>query len=239
LLALCCAIESWFHEVGEKHFKDIKESKQEARFQELGLRSMRFVESMLQDPRFSGILDIIKKFKKGTIGSGHVEIPEYKKQKPQDKNSIAVNGGNRNGNDGGHGSDRTAAKSEHKKQTPLSVMGPNGRKRTVVQGNSLGMQFAYEQFPNPNKVYEFDDKCGILTFNIRNILWSQCEDSDNKLMKFQEFVAIQVLTLLTIPEEWRAGAEKGYDSLIRVYVYSLLHADKLAGRLPGRSASKK
>ena len=71
LVGFCISIEKWYEEIGKAHFQTAKEEKQNDRYQRLGLRSMRVIESLLNQPQFDILKDVLQKFKVGSIGPGH------------------------------------------------------------------------------------------------------------------------------------------------------------------------
>ncbi|MCX6746264.1 MAG: ATP-binding protein, partial [Candidatus Parcubacteria bacterium] len=73
LVGLCISIEEWYEKIGKAHFQTAKEEKQNDRYQRLGLRSMGVIESILNQPQFDILKDILQKFKVGSIGPGHAE----------------------------------------------------------------------------------------------------------------------------------------------------------------------
>lgn len=241
LLGLCYAIEKWHSDVGSKYYREVGRAKQDERYQELGLRSLRVLEGLLSDQKFAGLRGVLSTFRKGTVGAGHSEVVGYKVQAQQGQNALSTRGPKEKSQQGENPGEKTQpARSSEINHTPFSALGPLGKPRTVVRSNSLGIQFAHVHMENyPNKIYELDTVNGILYFNIGCILWSQVEENDRHLMKFQEYIALQALTLQTIPEDLRETIEVGYEELIRPFVYTLIHGDRLAGRQPGKKPAPK
>lgn len=238
LFGLCATIESWFEKTGRAHMEKAKEEMQDSRYQQLGLRSMRVIESLLERPEFAHLKEIVDSFSVGTIGSHHVR-PHERILGQQDLPSVSVHGGEGvvRGNGSG-GSIGEEPEKEHKKHIPLTVSGPKGRQRMLVKGNSLGLQFSYEEMEGSEKLWDLDDRCGILRFNTRHPLWAQCEVDDKALMKFQEHVALTALALQAAPDSWREQGRRIFDDLAPPIVFWLLEGDGIAGRKAGHGLVK-
>ncbi len=204
LLGFCEGIDEWFRQHGKRYYDDAQEQQEDQRYQDLGLRSMKNIESLLRDPMFADVLDVVGKFKRGSIGDGHQAPAGASVLGKQKEKSIAI-GGNPNGHEGSDTKERQPAEnlSNHH---PYTVAGPSGRHRTVVKSDSLGLQFSHTAMEGSDKLFVLDTLNGILHFNIRHPIWVAC-DRDGKgnreIMQLQEFVTIQALLLETRPDEWR------------------------------------
>lgn len=229
LLDLCIAIEEWMEKYGSKYMEDIKEDQQAERLQDLGLRSMRVLEQMLRDPSMEHLLSVIKSFKLGHIGIGHTVPPKSK--------VVGVTGPGLS-LDGQPGIPRSPSdeprevspkppKDEHPKHTPLVVDGPRGPIRKVVKSSSLGLEFVHDAMEGSRDLWRLDKERGILIFNIRHPLWMMCDVRDSTLMKLQECVAIEALTLESMPEDSRPAQRQILDHLNNVLAPWILHGDKI------------
>ena len=177
LLGFCEAIEEWFEKEGGKHLENIQEQREDQRLQELGLQSLENLRLLLHTPRYSNLLDVISKFKRGTIGDDHVLPTDEKVLGKQKEKSLAVNGANGAGHEGSR--EKTEPENERENHHPFTVEGPRGRRRTVVKSDSLGLQFSHTAMEGSDKLYEFDVRNGIIHFNIRHPVWVAC-DRDGK-----------------------------------------------------------
>lgn len=234
----CSAIEKWFQQRGSEHFKEAQEQKQEERYQSLGVRSMSFLSELIKSPAGSALLSAIQSFKKGSIGEGHVEH----KGKVSPVTSLAAQGLNKGtgaGSGGGGGEERTPPESEKTSHHPLTAAGPKGSRRVVVRNNSLGLMLMHEAMAGSDKLWVLDEETGTLRINVLHPLWRQLEDhGDKSLMRFQEYIMIQALQLHSAPNEWSEYARLVLDDMNSAYVFMLIHADALTGRLPGGKAKK-
>lgn len=227
-VGMCIAIEGWFDKVGSSCMEDARNSRQEQRFQDLGLRSMKVLEHLLNDPAHATLREVISSFKRGTIGEGHTEL-RGSVVGTQDEPSVSVEG--RMGPNHVNGRDRSddsngAAKKE-RPHTPLTVVGPRGRKRQIVKNSSFGLQFAHEAMGGSPELWKLDTNEGVLTFNIRHPLWVACEERDSTLMRLQECVAIQALVLETMQESTRMSQRHVLDEFSQAIVPWLINGDKV------------
>lgn len=242
LVGLCATLERWYRGYGKFHLERAEETKRDERYQQLGIRSLGVIKALLNQPSFSHILDFFRSLKQGTVGEGHAKIPKDKVLGEQETTSLA--------NQGGAGKTRRSkpkdnditicsfdGQEEREDHLPLTVTGPHGRKRKVVRSNSLGLQIEYSAMEGSDKLWEFDRIHGILTFNVRHPLWEQCESDDKTLMRFQEYVAVQVLVLETMPEAWREAQRAFANDLAAPFAFMLKHADVIAGRKFGRPSA--
>lgn len=238
LAGLCIAIDEWYRTIGANHIEKMKEEAQDDRYQKLGVRSMRVVEGLLEQPEFNYLKDVVKSFSIGTIGARHTR-PENKILGTQSEHSISAtkpNNGNGNNSTGSGASEGGKdPQSEHPGHTPYTVSGPKGRQRTMVRSNSQGLQFLYEEMEGSNRLWDLDSNAGILRYNTRHPLWAKCESDERALMRFQEHIAITALTLQTVPEEWKERHRQMTDDAMPSFAFCLLRGDELAGRRgPGR-----
>ncbi|HUC01366.1 MAG TPA: ATP-binding protein [Candidatus Paceibacterota bacterium] len=242
LMGLCIAIDEWYRKIGASHIAKVKEEAQDDRYQQLGMRSMRVVEGLLEQPAFAYLKDVVKSFRIGTIGTRHTR-PDAKIIGTQSEPSISIDAAKSNGNGGGgNGGGGSDPKSEHPGHTPYTVSGPKGRQRMMVRGNSQGLQFLYEEMEGSDRLWDLDSNAGVLRYNTRHPLWAECESDERALMRFQEHIAITALTLETVPKEWKEQHRRMTDDAMPSIAFWLLKGDELAGRRAGRpkgSASAK
>ncbi|MGE5298108.1 MAG: ATP-binding protein [Acidobacteriaceae bacterium] len=234
LAGLCSTIEEWFKKHGQDHFKEAQEQRQEERYQMLGVRSMRVIEELLKHPTFEVLLKAIGSFRKGSIGEGHVE--HKGKESPITAISVTASAGQEAGGEG-DSEPRTKSEPEIEKigHHPLTVVGPRGSRRVVVKSNSLGLQLMHDAMQGSDCLWALDDETGLLKINVLHPLWRQCEEhSDKTLMRFQEYLMLQALELKAAPADWSSFARLVLDELNGPYVYMLINADVLAGRVPTR-----
>lgn len=238
LLDFCVNIIDWYKEEGSKHFLKIREEQQDDRYQRLGLRSMKVLEALVNSNQ--SLLELIKSARLGTIGTRHAN-PEAKRMGEQENKSVSVHGGS-----SGHGSGesssseqtRTEPTNEHPGHTPFVVSGPKGTRRTLVRGNSLGLQFVYTEMEGSSKLWEFEAQTGTLRFNTRHPLWAEAERDDITLMKFQEMIAINALAIETIAPHLRESVRQTVDESLTFFVFWLKKGDELSGRKHGSALAQ-
>ncbi len=237
-VGLCCAIEEWFDGFGSKYLDEARHSRQEQRFQELGLRSMKVLEHLFMDQAHAPLRDVIKSFGRGVAGNDHADAESTDGGSEQTTNS-----GNGEPGDGaktsGTGSPNRADSSHVKK--PQTGSGPKGSPRKVVKNASFGLQFAHEAMEGSPELWKLDADAGILTFNIRHPHWMACELRDSTLMKLQECVTMEALTLHMMPVAQRHHQRQAIDELNHSLVSWILNGDKVRsplGRKPADSSSE-
>jgi hypothetical protein len=221
---LCVTIEQWYREHGRAVINELKLSMAENRFQKLGLRSLRVLEKLFQGPKFASLLGVLKTFGRGNIGDGHVAKPGQF----QDETAIATIG--RHSGDETSESERKRGQShkEHEGHTPFTAIGPSGKRRKVVRSGSVGLAFMHEPMFGSPDLWKLDKIRGILIFNIRHPLWTECDErGDRAVMRLQEAVAIQALTLELMPEQGRPALRCMLDEFNGSFVPWLLDSDKL------------
>ncbi len=59
LLEFCAHIETWMEKEGVKYASEINQEKKDERYQALGIRSMRVIEDILADPKFSNLRELL------------------------------------------------------------------------------------------------------------------------------------------------------------------------------------
>ena len=232
LIGFCCAIDQWYREVGTAYFKQAVAARKEEKYQDLGLRSLKVVEALLNDPAGSPLRDLIDTFKKGTIGSGHVDMPGRMGDVPV----VSIHGGGEHApaEEDGHARHEVPT-TEHKAHHPLTVAGPKGSPRKIVRSNSLGLQLIDEALES-DRLFLLDPTEGVLTINVRHPEWVRCEEEGNEkiLGRFEEFLIVSALGMQTMPDEWRDIARLAFDVMVSAHVFLLLNSDVLAGRTPSR-----
>ncbi|MFA7201844.1 MAG: ATP-binding protein [Candidatus Paceibacterota bacterium] len=214
LVEFCEHIELWADKVGLSYAAEISESKKDERYQFLGVKSMRVIENLLNEPKFQKLFDIVKSGKFGTIGTNHFQEADTKvgeQNEPALSITTSIDITNNEGSKKKRGNKKPSKifptnippESDHPGHTPFTVLGPIGKKRVKVKGHSTGLQFSFEEMGGSSDLWIFDPKIGVLSFNIRHPLWEVAEKDDVLLMRFQESIALKVLNLETYPNEWR------------------------------------
>ncbi len=233
LLCFCVAIDEWYEKFGREHFEQTRTARNEQRYQNLGLRSMRVFEALIKSSTGEHIQKFIESFKMGSIGTGHVP----RKHEPGEQLGIAVVPVASAEKADNGGSDKGTPVNERKTHHPFVVQGPLGKKRKVVRSHSLGLSLAHEPLPG-DKLWEFDVITGTITLNIKHPLWVQCaERGDRMLLRFQEYLMVQALTVQVMPEDWRERVRSAADEATSLYAFTLIHGDSLTGIAPTASSN--
>jgi len=235
LLGLCLNLSAWYRTIGKPYVEEAEEAKQEKRYQELGARSMKAIENILRNPRFSHFIDAIKAFQIGTTGRGHANVPPAIVLTKQPEPSISPDG---TGEGNGKGGSRSSRPSENPDHIPATVLGPRGKTRTQVRGNSLGIQFSYDLMDRGTVLWELDAETGILHFNVRHPFWVMCDERDKVLMQLQEFIAVMALTLYSLPEQLRVAQREIFDRAIEAQAFLIAQGEVQAGKKPLRLLKK-
>jgi hypothetical protein len=240
-IGLCVVIENWFNTEGRKHLEEIKKSRKDQRYEDLGLKSLEVLKTLLKGAQFANLLGVLKSFTYGLVGTGHKE--------PKKKDIVEVQAQTSLSTDGNPGVPRKPdpdaeprerkgpPATEHPEKIHLTATGPRGQIRKVVKTSSFGLQFTYDdpELLESLDLWKLDCDRGILAFNTRHNLWEACEKKDATLMQFQEYVAIQALTLYSMPEAFRARQREVLDELIPSFVHWLLNANKARVKTPKAS----
>jgi len=224
---LCDAIKDWFSQCGRARFEELKEARKEQRYQQLGLCSINVLQQLLLQPENDYLRKVIESFNKGTIGDHHFDLPS---RSSQGHNSVSLQGTGRHvpcepgcGQKPGEKPD-----GEKKGHMPFTVAGTRGCQRRLVKKSSFGLQLLHEAMEGSPDLWKLNCGQGILSFNIRHPLWTVCDEkSDTILMKLQEFVVIQALTLHAMPENLRQQQRMILDELTKGFVSWLLMGDRV------------
>lgn len=240
LIGLCGAIGRWYEQTGKRHYEEAQEQRREERLQELGQRSIRVIESMLSDPIFETLKQVVAGFRFGTVTTEHV--PVGRRSGGQDVTAVRVYG-----EPGGEGGERDqkgpAGKhrpAELEGDIPYIVLGPKGQRRKVVRGNSTGLGLSHEEFVDPNKLWELDGRLGIVRINIKHPIVDRCERNGRfAVMRLQELVMVEALVLQTMPEAFREQQRLALEQIVEPLVFTFTTGDVVAGRKLGRKAKAK
>ncbi len=240
-VGFCATIEEWFLEHGKKHMKEVKEQRQGERIQDLSLKALKNVETLLMSDAFERLRkETIGSFKHGSVGAGHATPDDKKVVGAQDNPSISVSatGTTRNANGGG-GHDNAEPDAEKSEHTPFTVAGPKGQRRTVVKGSSRGLQFDHVAMQANGPAWVLEPKNGTIFFNVEHPEWIAASSAgDRELMQLQEVGAILALVHHTMPDEFKKVADLAYGDAIAPLSFLIRHSPSfnLKVRLKGNKA---
>jgi hypothetical protein len=230
-LDLCIAIDDWYEKFGKEYAERVKERRQDTRLQTLAIKSLRVIDELLKEEVHAPLRDVINTFKFGTVGNGHAPIPKKHLKGLQELTSLsATNGGacipREEGDDKPAERPPGSPEKEKDEHHPGTATGPRGIRRKIVKYGSLGLQFSREMLEGDPDLWKLDVEYGILTFNMRHPLWIKCVDNDSALMKLQECVALQALTIHMLPEHNRAVQRKAFDEYNHALISWILMSGK-------------
>lgn len=222
LIGFCISVDEWFEQFGQKFLDEAKRSRQEERFQELGLRSMKVLEQLLKGNE--ALLNIVRSFGHAVPGEG----PDKERKPERDRSQ----------------NPEPRQPSEQPEEGPprtkpdkpdLKVRGPCGRNQKLVSREGFGLRFSHEAMEGSPDLWKLDTSEGVLSFNIRHPLWIACDErSDVVLMKLQETVAIQALTLEIMPANLRHAQRQALDEFNVSFADWLIKGDRARGSAPGK-----
>lgn len=229
LVGFCIAIERWYHEIGQQYMQAERESSRFERFEQVGLRALTALDTLLRQPAFHILKRIITTAKRGTIGPDHADVADSKLT-PATQPAVAISGGA-----GGHktstvkGEGRNPKpKSDRPDHMPMIVIGgPHSRQRRVVKKDSLGLGLVYDEMPGSSQLWVYEVDQATLRINVRHPTWVRHEDNNKRLMRLVENIAILALSVETLPVEWR---EVG-DALANVVIDPLADIMQVADEL--------
>lgn len=217
---LCACFDDWFQQQGKKYLKEEKEERSALRYQNLGLKTLEHLASVLRnsDALWNSMRNL---FQFGTIGTGHASPPDHDVMDEQDQSSLATS--RRNGKSKETTEDvvpqSNRPRKEKENHIPFSVEGPRGKPRKTVRHNSIGLQFAYDDLGGSNKLWDLDRTNGILIFNITHPDWVACDKSDRQICALMETIAMMAIVLETMPDKSFAMQQRFYaDHLLEVMV---------------------
>ena len=228
----CVAVEKWYDEHGEQYLAKVREASEEARYQDLGLRSLATLENLLKDPRFKELREVIHGFKKGTVGAGQVQDDPDGDLGLQDEPSLTTTSLNDD-----EGESKAPPKKGQPTKEPYSVTGPRGQRRKIVNNGSLGLQFSHIPMEGSDRLYELDARLGVLHFNIRHPDWVKCWGNDRQVMQLQEYIALEALNLLTVPLDWKSQVELALDQAHSAFVYLIQNSGAFRPGLQSKVAA--
>jgi len=201
-------IDEWYAKHGHAYMNDETEKARSERLQDLGLRSLKRWDSLLDDPKYAHLREALKgTFVFGRLGSGHVDPASGKPGKEQDLKSVRTGQGGAGQERQSTGEHKGAIRKPDAERDPdrpgdlsLSSIGPRGQNRRLVKHDSLGIQIGHAPLDSI-RPWELNTEQGIIWFNTSHRLWERIEQKNAWVLHFQEWVILQVLHLLTMPDE--------------------------------------
>jgi len=196
---------SWYEQFGKEQYDDEQERTREQRYQRLGIQSQDRLKENLPRNFYEKLRELIKY---GRLGDGHIDPAKGHPDGFEEETSL------RSGQ-GGAGKERTPRESTKPRERqkdpidrpgdiPTGALGPNGRERQLVRGDSEGLWFEYSSLFANSHLWEFDLELGIITFNTKHPIWVLLDETNGRhtlknekqILDLQEWLTLQILTLL-------------------------------------------
>ena len=207
LISLFVLLESsWYEQVGQRQFEDEQERSRERRYQRLGLESQERLREFLPKAVWDKLRSAVKI---GRLGDGHLDPTKGRMGGFEDARGLRTG-------QGGAGTPKTPRDEEEEPRRrqkepkdrpgdmPTGSLGPDGRERQLVRGDSEGLWFEYSPLFANSHLWEFDLELGVITFNTKHPVWVSLDETNGRhttkhekqIMDLQEWLTLQILTLL-------------------------------------------
>ncbi len=204
LLEFCEHLEEWSKHTGNKYVEEMSDVSEKKKLQLIGSRTLKGLEELLKNPEFKDLMEIIRSFKKGTIGNHHTDMPNTVLGTQDEKSKRWVKEETKEDTTHSSGKQAKDLETSYPKEEdhPFTTMGPEGTRRTVVKGHSTGLQIQYIVAPGKNYFWQFHTISGILEFNVAHPLWQKAEMAKGKtVILLQQHVALNALRIETFPDK--------------------------------------
>lgn len=238
LVKFCEALETWYIDIGMVYYEEAMDREESERFEKNAEATLVGLQKMLSDPQLKALADLVSSFPPNLNGVG-VPLPTDQpgndattEASPQDTSTPAPTGagggagagddgtgggcgGTGDGSGSGTGGRGNSGTGSSKKPRPDR----NGKQRTKVKVKNFGLRF--EETEHLQGPWELVVEQGTLYFNTKHPLYMQCADHtkpDECIRAYQQFVAIQALSLFALPEQWREGSADLQDLELRSHV---------------------
>lgn len=229
LFIFVAQLEEWYTEVGQAYYLAACDVAESERFNRTAEQALNQLQKMLDDPSMKDLAELVKTFPPnpqgvgvpvgGDSGDGEAKVRGDTKTQTTKKPVKTGGGGGGGGNGGGSGGGKTVIKDVEEE---VFVPDPNGKRRRTVKVKNFGLRFGEtDDIQDP---WQLDVAAGIIWINTSHSLYSQCLDARNNervIQKYQQFVAVQALSLHALPEDWRESAGEVQDLELRAHVSML------------------
>jgi hypothetical protein len=196
---------SWYEQYGKAHYENEQERSREQRYQRLGLESLDYLRASLPPSLWDMLRAAVKI---GRLGEGHVAPAKGRPNGFEEEPSLRTG-------QGGAGTAKTPREHTEPRNPqedpkdrpgdmPTGALGPDGRERRLVRGDSEGLWFEYSPLFANSHLWEFNRETGVLTFNIKHPVWVSVDETNGRhttknarqVKELQEWLAHEVLRLL-------------------------------------------
>ncbi len=220
LVDFCTHLEKWCREEGQQYYREINDKQQDERYQNLGLKTMKKLEEMLEQDQYKPLLDVIRNAKYGTIGVGHTDFSEItKKEKDHSLTTKALIEKGFRVTKNKESCTNGSSNNHYEGMEHNTVKGLRGTRRKLIKGESTGLHFSFDEMSGQSKLWEFDSKRGVLSFNVRHPLFERASRKDWILVRFLEYISITALILETMPRECRSYIEMFTDEHVKYELF--------------------
>ena len=221
LVDLYMALDQWFDEVGRELYDEDKRQTTEQRYAMLGMESLQRLQELLDQDGFASLKRLLTEnlagvkppdddVDDGTVGPGNELAPP---------NPNPPSGGGGGGTGNGDGTRKPPG-------TRSGTRSP-GTRPPAVGDEAIGFYIRHEPFNHSPALWHFHVDQGVLAINVIHPVWVQLDDPDNprrsakndrQIVKLQDWLIVQVFSLLKLPPELREEVRAVIDLQIKPMV---------------------
>lgn len=236
LESLYLQIDRWYDEYGKSQYRSEQDLSRQSRWQEYGLKTLEELHVLRDLPQYAKLFENLQDVVQiGRLGEGHLTPAHGKVDGPDAERTKRVGQGGTGVARGEGTSPKPAGprgepkgpRTDRPGDIPKTSSGPEGQDRTLVKGDSQGLNLAHAEWQGDSRLWDFDFRDGTLTFNTLHTVWLWLDETNGKstktnekwILHLQKWLTLQVLTLLLFawePEEFEHRREF-IDGQVRVY----------------------
>lgn len=254
LLDAAECIAEWFKSDGKKYAETLLSKQKDEWYKAVGTKSLKVISSLLGENEL--LKNVLDKIKFGSTGTGHFAHDDEESDTEFTATAVAGQHEGTNTHTPGakkHSSSKrkkSAPTADKPKHHPMLVIGEDGKPRELVRDDSTGLSFIHGSLSS-GKLFKFDIKTGIFTFNIHHPTWvmfsEDKEISDNargeQIMMLQERIVIGALNLeaLSGDEDTKLLCATFLEQTLDNDAWLIKYGDRIAqrGRWVDRSGKEK
>lgn len=216
--------------------EDMQDRTRNTRHTEVGLTVLEWMAQLLKQPEWSSFYS---RFRKGSIGEGHIIPKRTKGETP--KREIATAGGafrqrpkdageNASDEEDGGESEKDKIPSVEKKgHHPGTVESEEfGKIRSFIKNDSLGIVIGYSNMLGDVRAYVFEEERGRIIFNTSHPLFVRCDEAGPmKLARYEQFIGMSIIILHSQHEDNRHLYVKAFEELLKMEVFRIMNEPML------------